>query len=155
MNESVETLIHWSRSLDEGNVDVWRIIPPERRWLTRLKHLSLRNKSWFTLLSRSERGFIDAIIMTLDRIRSFLILRLLSPLVRRMLRALSRDLDNGGLGLIRLGAYRMMKDVAERIVGIAQKWGNKSAKEWLDQKFLGYLVIMSLPQNKNAPSLTG
>ena len=121
----------------------------------RLKRLSLRNKSWFTLLSRTERKFIDAIVMTVDKIRSFLVLRLLSPLVGRLLTTLSRDFNNGALGLIQVGVYRMMKDVAERIVGIAQKWGNKSAKEWPDQRFLRYLVIMSLPQNKNAPSLTG
>jgi len=155
MNEPVETLMHWSKSLCTENADVWHLIPPERSSLLRLKRLSIRNKSWFTLLSRTERKFIDAIIMTVDKIRSSLVLRLLSPLVRRLLATLSRDLNNGALGLIRLGAYRMMKDVAERIVGIAQKWGNKSAKEWLDQRFLSYLVIMSLPQNKNAPSLTG
>ena len=155
MNEPVETLMRWSKTLFAEDADVWHLIPPERASLLRLKRLSLRNKSWFTLLSRTERKFIDAIVMTVDKIRSFLVLRLLSPLVGRLLTTLSRDFNNGALGLIQVGVYRMMKDVAERIVGIAQKWGNKSAKEWPDQRFLRYLVIMSLPQNKNAPSLTG
>jgi len=48
------------------------------------------------------------------------------------------------------GAYMMMRRVAERIVQVARKWGNRSACEWLDEGFIKYLMIMNLPQNKNS-----
>ena len=139
------------KSADSGGSEVWELISPDRCSLIRLKRLSIRNKSWFTKLSWMQRRFVDAVITTLDRIRSLLLLRLLAPLIRDLLTAICGDARKGALALMGEGAYRMMKKVAERIVQIAKNWGNKKAHTWLNGRFVRYLTIMSLPQNQNTP----
>jgi len=135
--------------------EVWDLVRPDRDSLNRLKRVSLRSKSWFSVLSLSERRFLDAVMMTVDKIRSVLLLRVLAPLVRKLLRAIGGDVGNGALALMGDGAYMMMKSVAEKIVGIAQRWGNKSACEWLEGPgFIRYLIVMSLPRNRNPPMFT-
>ncbi len=87
---------------------------------------------------------------TVDRIRSSLLLKVLAPLVRRLLETVGGDTRTGTLVLMGKGAFDMMRGVAEKIVAVAQKWGNNAAKEWLDEGFLKYLVVMSLPRNRNS-----
>ena len=139
-----------SRCGAESNVDeVWDLIRPDRASLKRLKQVSVRNRSWFTVLSWKQRRFIDAVIMTVDRIRSLLLLRVVAPIVRKLLVAIGGDLRSGALSLMGEGAIKVMKGVAEKIVQVAEKWGNKSARKWLQESFFKYLAVMNLPQNKN------
>jgi len=138
-----------SRGLSEEEAEVWDLIRPERGSLARLKQVSMRSRAWFTVLSWKQRRFIDVVIRTVDRIRSLLLLRVLAPLVRRLLTAIGGDARKGALALLDRNAYRMMVSVAEKIVNVAQNWGNRSAHEWLDEGFLRYLLVMNLPQNKN------
>ena len=137
------------RGLSEEDAEVWGLVRPERGSLARLRQVSMRSRAWFTVLSWQQRRFIDVVIRTVDRIRSLLLLRALAPLVRRLLTAIGGDARNGALALLDRDAYRMMVGVAEKIVRVAQKWGNRSAREWLDEGFLKYLLVMNLPQNKN------
>jgi len=133
--------------------EVWDLVHPDRGSLDRLKRMSIRNRCWFSVLTASERKFLDAVVMTVDRIRSPLLLRVLAPLVRKLLTAVAGDARSGALSLMREAAYMMMKSVAEKIVGIAQGWGNKSAREWLeDPGFIKYLTVMSLSRNRNSPA---
>ena len=92
---------------------------------------------------------MDVVIGTVDKIRSGLLLRVLAPFVGRLLTAIGGDVRKGALSLMGRGAYRMMVGVAEKIVQIAQKWGNRSAREWLKGAFMKYLLVMNLPQNNN------
>jgi len=131
-------------------LNVWDLVRPERMSLVRLKRVSVRNRSWFTVLDWRQRRFVDAVITTVDRIRSLLLLRTLAPLVKRLLTALGGSVVKGTLVLMARGAYRMIEGVAEKIVRIAQKWGNNSAHEWVDEKFVRYLMIMYLPENRNS-----
>ena len=133
----------------EEKAEIWNLVQPERRSLEKLKRLSIRSRAWFRVLDWKQRRFMDIVIKTVDRIRSPLLLRVLGPLVKRLLEAIGRDAKAGALALMDRGAYNMMIGVAEKIVAVAQKWGNKSAKEWLDKGFIKYLVIMNLPRNKN------
>ena len=96
---------------------------------------------------------MDLVMKTVDKIRSPLLLRVLSPLVKGLLEAIGGDARTGALSLMDKGAYYMMRGVAEKIVAVAQKWGNKSAKEWLDDSFIKYLVVMNLPRNKNSMTI--
>lgn len=143
---------HFPRDCKE-EADVWDLVRPEKRSLTRLKRLSMRRRAWFTVLSWTQRRLLDAVIGTVDQIRSHLLLRVLEPLVKRLLIAVGGDVRAGALALIGEGACWMMMDLAERIVGIAEAWGNRNARQWLDQAFIRYLVIMNLPQNRNAGGL--
>lgn len=142
------------RGLHEEEAEVWDLIRPERDSLARLKRASIRQRSWFTELNWKQRRFIDAVIVTVDRIHSRFLLRILAPLVERLLKAMGGTLREGALVLMGEGAYRIMKGVAERIVRIAQKWGNNSAHKWLDDTFVKYLIVMNLPRNKNPPMFT-
>ena len=130
--------------------EVWDLVRPERCSLVRLKKVSLRSGAWFTALSWKQRRFLDVVIRTVDRIRSSLLLRVLAPLVGRLLTAIGGNARNGALRLMDRGAHKMMKGVAEKIVRIAYGWGNRSACEWLDECFINYLMVMNLPQNNNS-----
>jgi len=130
---------------------IWELISPDRNSLTKLKRLSLRNRSWFTKLSWRQRRLVDAVIIALDRVRSPLLLRLLAPIIGNLLMAIGGDVVKGALALMGVGAYRMMRNVVERIIQTAKSWGNKIAHTWLDGNFIKYLIIMSLPQNRNGP----
>ena len=133
--------------------EVWDLVRPERCSLVRLKKVSLRSRAWFTVLSWQQRRFLDLVIRTVDRIRSGLLLRVLAPLVGRLLTALGGDARRGALKLMDRGAYRMMMGVAEKIVRIAERWGNRSAREWLREDFMRYLMVMNLPQNNNSTAI--
>ncbi len=138
------------RSQSEEEAEIWSLVPPERGSLDRLKRLSMRSGAWFRALNWKQRGLIDITMRTVDRIRSSLLLKVLAPLVRRLLETVGGDTRTGTLVLMGKGAFDMMRGVAEKIVAVAQKWGNNAAKEWLDEGFLKYLVVMSLPRNRNS-----
>ena len=117
-----------------------------RTALEELKQKARYNRVWFKVLRWGERRFIDAVILAVDRIQSPLLLRLLTPLIDKLLRAL------GGIrALIGEVSYRMItvgRPLALRISKIAQAWGNLEARSWAsDEGFVKYLTITSINQN--------
>ncbi|MEM3041897.1 MAG: hypothetical protein QXG97_07760 [Nitrososphaerota archaeon] len=143
-----------STGVTQNDEEIWDLIPPERTSLKKLRQISIRNKSWFRMLSWTQRRFIDATIVVTERIRSLLMLRVLAPLVRKLLEALGENPRNGFLALMSEGAYKIAKNAAEKIVQTAQRWGNKSAPKWLDYSFIRFLMVMNLSQDKNPTLLT-
>src|SRR5208283_3339150 len=60
-----------------------------RKFLSKLKQKSIRsNNSWYRILSLDKRRFIDAVIQTVDKIRSSLLLKILTTFVEKLLRAI-------------------------------------------------------------------
>jgi len=139
------------KALAENPMKVWDLIKPERNSFERLKRISIRNKIWFGKLSLKQRRFIELVILAVEKIRSRLLLRLLAPLVLKLLSANGKgNAVKGAIAMMSEGAYKIMREVARRISRIAQKWGNKQAKKWPeDMDFIKYLTVMSLPENKN------
>jgi len=153
-------------------VEVWDLISPERVSLIKLKKVAVRNGIWHRVLSWDERRYVDALTMAhIGRIRSSLVLRVLALMVKKLLDAVGRrvraplhivcgdalneEAVKGALCLMDETAYRMMRSVAKEISRIAHRWGNKLAHKWPeDAGFLKYLLMMSLPQNKNPPTFT-
>jgi len=153
--------------LDEKATGVWILIKPDRNSLNKLKRISIRNKFWFKELSWEQRRFIELVIMVVEKIRSHLLLKLLAPLVKKLLTAIGGSLKvspliecknefvneeavKGALFLMFESAYRMIEDVAKRISQVAQACGNSLAGKWpKDSGFVKYLMAMSLPQNNN------
>ena len=135
------------QSQSEVKAEIWSLVQPERGSLEKLKRLSIRSGAWFRVLNWKQRRLLDLVMKMVDRIRSPLLLRVLGPLVSRLLVAIGGDARTGALALMGKGAYDMMRGVAEKIVAVAQKWGNKSANKWLDEAFLKFLVVMNLPGN--------
>ncbi len=115
-----------------------------RQFLLRLKRKSIRsNNAWFRVLSLDKRRFIDAVIQTVDRIQSSLLLKLMTELAEKLLCAI------GGIpaliGNIRYGMINYGVPLAGKISALAQSWGNHSAKNWAnDEAYVRYLTVIDL-----------
>jgi hypothetical protein len=115
-----------------------------RKFLTTLKQKALRvNNSWFRVLPLDKRRFIDAVIQTLDRVKSALLIKILTPLAEKLLQAI------GGIrGLMGQLFYNMQtygQPLAQRISAVAAKWGNKLASNWaFDVAFIRYLTVIDM-----------
>jgi hypothetical protein len=112
-------------------------IPLTREALVRLRLKALRRGLWFREMSRDERSLVKLVIRVTPRVRSFFLARLLSSIVKKLLDALEGEVA------------RLMRTVgrslAQRLGGIAQGWGNRSAERWCqDSGFVQYLTIMHL-----------
>jgi len=113
-----------------------------RHFLLKLKQKSIRsNNTWFRVLSLDKRRFIDAVIQTVDRIQSTLLLKLMAELSEKLLNAI------GGIpaliGSIPYGMITYGAPLAKRVSITAQAWGNKAAKLWVnDEAFIRYLTVI-------------
>ncbi|XHH08898.1 MAG: hypothetical protein ACFCUE_15245 [Candidatus Bathyarchaeia archaeon] len=113
-----------------------------KHFLSKLKQKSIRsNNSWFRVLSLDKRRFIDAVIQTVDRIQSALLLKLMTELSEKLLNAI------GGIpaliGRIPYGMITYGAPLARRVSITAQAWGNKTAKLWVnDETFIRYLTVI-------------
>lgn len=115
-----------------------------RAFLLRLKKQSIRrNNSWFRVLSLENRRFIDAVIQTLERIRSSLLLGLLKPLTEKLLQAIGGT--RGLVGELAFGMQNFGYPLTQRISKIAAQWGNKLALQWAnDEDFTRYVTVLEL-----------
>jgi hypothetical protein len=134
-----------SKAGQTETTDISRLISEGgRKFLSSLKQKSIRsNNSWYRLLAIDKRRFIDAVIQTVEKIRSSLLLKILIPLTEKLLTAI------GGIrGLIGNLNYSMQtfgKPLSKRISVIAEKWGNHSAKNWAnDENFIRYLTVIDM-----------
>lgn len=115
-----------------------------RKFLSKLKQKSIRShNAWYRVLSLDKRRFIEAVIQTVEKIRSALLLKLLTALAEKLLHAI------GGIrGLIGNLAYEMQNfghPLAQRISIIATKWGNNFAAKWAnDEGFIRYLTVTNM-----------
>jgi hypothetical protein len=129
--------------LGEGLKKARNMISPTREALARVKLKALRCRVWFKALSRDERNLMELVIKVTERVRSFLLAKLLSQIVKKLLEAMG-----GVQAVIGEVAYRMKTDglrLAHKLSQIAQGWGNKSAAKWpKDPCFVRYLTIMCL-----------
>lgn len=117
--------------------------PPTREALARVRLKALRCRVWFKALSRDERILTDLVIRVTDRVRSFLLAKLLFRIVKKLIEAM------GGIrAVIGEVAYKMKTDgvrLAQKLSQIALGWGNRSAAKWPeDSGFVQYLTIMGL-----------
>lgn len=62
--------------------------PPTREALARVRLKALRCGVWFKALGRDERILMDLVIRVTDRVRSFLLARLLFRIVKKLLEAM-------------------------------------------------------------------
>jgi hypothetical protein len=115
-----------------------------RRFLLNLKQKSIRtNNIWFRTLSIDKRRYIDAVIQTLDKIKSPLILKILTPLARKLIQALGGT--SGLLGKLAYGIQSFGQPQAQKISKIAYSWGNKKALSWANETgFMRFLVVIDM-----------
>jgi hypothetical protein len=114
------------------------------RFLTSLKQKSIRaNNSWFRVISLDKRRFIDAVIQTVNRIQSPLLVKALTPIAERLMQAI------GGMrGLVGHLAYEMQNygvPLAKRVSQYAKDWGNRIAENWAnDPGFIRFLTVIEI-----------
>ncbi len=111
--------------------------PLTREALVKLKLKALRRGVWFRDLKQSERKLLDLTISVVERIRSFLLAKLVSRLINKLCEAMESRV------------FRLMKTegrrLAEKVASIGEAWGNRAAKFWAkDSDFIQYLTINNL-----------
>jgi hypothetical protein len=109
-------------------------VPLGKNELTKIKAKAMRRGSWFRVLTRAERAQMELTMRIVKRIRSFILARVVTSIVKKLLNAMESKV------------VRLMREVgralAQKISRIAQKWGNKSASQWAaDPGFAQYLTI--------------
>jgi hypothetical protein len=109
--------------------------------LVKLKLKALRRGAWFRDLKQSERKLLDLTISVVERVRSFLLAKLVSRLIDKLCEAMESRV------------YRLMRTegrrLAEKVASIGDAWGNRAAKYWAKESgFIQYLTISNLESFK-------
>ena len=109
-------------------------IPLEKNELAKIKAKAMRRGIWFRLLTRAERAQMELTLKIVKRIRSFILAKVVTSIVKKLLDAMESKIA------------RLMKEagqaLAQKLSRIAKNWGNKSAHHWVaDPGFVQYLTI--------------
>jgi hypothetical protein len=130
-----------SRRSSKGPVKARSNIPLTREALARLRLKAVRRGVWFRDLKREERKLLDLTIRVVEKVRSFLLAKLVSRLVDKLCEAMESRI------------FRLMRtegrSLAEKIAKIGEAWGNRAARFWAkDRGFMQYLVVNNLSHLK-------
>jgi hypothetical protein len=117
--------------------DGTKSFPLTREALAKLRLKALRRGCWFRDLKREERRLLDLTISVVERVRSFLLAKIVSQLIGKLCEAMESRV------------FRLMRtegrSLAENISKICQAWGNRAAKSWAkDAGFIQYLTVSNL-----------
>lgn len=109
-------------------------VPLRRALLVKLRQKAQRRRVWFRL-KRVERGLMDLAIKVVERVRSLVLARSLTCVIKKLMEAMESEVAR----LMRTVGPRL----ARRLSEIAQGWGNKAACLWaVDLGFVRYLAVM-------------
>jgi len=102
--------------------------------LASIKQRAMRKGVWFRVLGKVERAIIDLTVKCVMKVRSAKLAKIVATIVNKLADAsksrLKRLIDEIG------------RSLAQKLIKIAQKWGNKSAVQWAENSdFIQYLVI--------------
>ena len=105
-----------------------------RSEILRVKAKALRKGVWYRILTRVERACIDLVIRLVERVRSCLLGKIVSDVLKKLDEAMES------------GVQRLMREIggglALKLSQVAQDWGNKSAVQWAnDFGFIRYLAV--------------
>ena len=108
-----------------------------RENLAKLRHKARRSGAWFRDLKHNERKLLDLTIRVVQRVRSFLLAKIVSRLVSRLCEAMESR-------IVRL-VHTEGRMMAERLSLVAQNLGYGAAKSWAkDQGLMQFLVVNNL-----------
>ena len=114
-----------------------RSVPLTREALAKLKRKAWRRGVWFRNLKHSERKLLDLTISVVERVRSFMLAKVISKLVDRLCEAMESRM----VRLVRSEGQEMARGLSE----IAVAWGYFAAKSWArDRGLMQFLVINNL-----------
>ena len=123
--------------LRKGFQSIQNQITITRSKLVNLRAKAIRRGIWLKVLSKTERACIDLTIKIVDKVRSHLLAKVLTSIIRKL------------LGPMKSRILHAMEEigcsVARKLSRIAQKWGNISATQWMmNPSFIKYLTIMHM-----------
>lgn len=147
--------IEFLRRAEDGSFEVCGV-PLKRKPLLRLMRLGQRGGGLLKILNVGEYMFVKLVVKLIDEVRSFILARALAPIVKKLLEAFQalRELMIKVVGEVDYWMREVGRALAERLAGIAQLWGNRSAYKWLkDESFIRYLTIMNLPRLQKQKAL--
>jgi hypothetical protein len=106
-----------------------------REGLAKLKTIAVRRGLWFRVLSALERAVVDLTLKVVERVRSSVLRGILKSIASKVVEALkSRSFKERAMAIGRA--------LAERLARIAERLGNKRAREWAeDPNFVMYLGV--------------
>jgi hypothetical protein len=106
-----------------------------REDVAKLKTIAVRRGLWFKALSTVERAIVDLTIRVVERVRSSVLKGVLKAIAPKIVEALKAK-------SFRERAIVIGRALAERLVRIAERLGNKRAREWAeDPGFVMYLGV--------------
>ena len=109
----------------------------EKTQLVKLKMKALRAGVWFRALPRIDRELVDLTIMVADNIRS--------PHLARCILAITGKLEAIMESKLSRAIREIGLPIAHKLSVFAQKWGNKAAEKWANDKdFACYWAAMKL-----------
>ena len=109
-------------------------------YLLKVRRKALRSKLWFKILNSAERAILTLAPKCVDRIKSPKLTLALAKIIVKINQALRSPLS--------LFRSQVARPIAEKISLIAQRWGNKSAREWAeDPKFITYIAVIKFNDN--------
>jgi len=101
------------------------------------KSRAFRNGIWFKVLSQVERAIVDLTVRCVEKVRS----PILANAITKILGKISKTLGKSFLEKAR----EIGRDLAQRLSKVAEKWGNKKALNWRDDKeFIKFLGVTAL-----------
>ncbi|MFZ7136948.1 MAG: hypothetical protein ACOWW1_00800 [archaeon] len=118
----------------EESINLLDSFPLTREALVKLKLKAIRKRCWFKALKQNERVLLNLTISVVQRVRSFLLVKVVSRLVSKLNQAMESKI------------YQLMRShgqtMAQKLSEIAQNWGYRAAKSWMrDAGFVQYLTI--------------
>ena len=121
----------------KGPVEIQSNDPYTREYLVKLKRKARRKGCWFRDLKQNERMLLDLTIRVVEKVRSFMLAKIVSRLVGILCEAMESRI------------FRRIRTegriLAENLSEIAQAWGYRAAKSWAtDCGFMQYLTVNSL-----------
>jgi len=103
----------------------------------KVRSKAVRSGLWYEALSRAERAILDLTIKCVEKVRS----PILTKAITRILGKIMKTLEKSFLEK----AQEIGSDLAQRLSKVAEKWGNKNAPNWKnDKKFINFLGATAL-----------
>jgi len=107
------------------------------RLILELRRRALRRGMWFKVLDRAERAILDLVPKCVDRPKSPRLIDAIAKIIVKLKAALASP-------IMKLRS-QIGWPLAQKISQIAQKWGNKKAREWAEDKgFIQYWTIIKI-----------
>jgi hypothetical protein len=112
-------------------------VPLTREALAKLRLKARRRGAWYKCLKQHERRLLDLTIKVVERVRSFMLAKVVSRLVSTLCKALESRI----VRLVRTQG----KTMAKKLSDVAIAWGYRAARSWAKvQGLMQFLVINNL-----------